>query len=117
MVVVACRPTTAASRSGVAPNTVKELPGAPAKAAVIGRADVGELVHPAQTDREVELALVAEADRAAEIGADGGALRVGGLLRHVEAERLRARTREKAFCVTLEIWKRPNGVMVAAAGA
>mgnify|MGYP003693927659 CR=1 FL=1 len=23
----------------------------------------------------------------------------------------------KAFCVTLEIWKRPNGVMVAAAGA
>ena len=24
---------------------------------------------------------------------------------------------EKAFWVTLEIWKRPNGVMVAAAGA
>ena len=24
---------------------------------------------------------------------------------------------QNAFCVTLEIWKRPNGVMVAAAGA
>src|SRR5882757_3773060 len=37
MWVVACKPTTAASRAGVAPNTVKELPGAPAKEAVIGR--------------------------------------------------------------------------------
>jgi hypothetical protein len=38
MVVVAWKPTTALSRAGVAPNTVKELPGAPAKAAVIGAA-------------------------------------------------------------------------------
>ena len=33
---------------------------------------------------------LAEADRARQIGADRGAQRVGGLLRHVEAERLRA---------------------------
>jgi hypothetical protein len=64
------------------------LPGAPANAAVIGRpvsegvagrpgerrrdrpAGVGELVLPAQPDRDVELALVAEADGAPEIGAD-----------------------------------------------
>src|SRR5580704_13235628 len=57
-------------------------------------AGVRKLVLPAKTDREVELALVTEADRASEIGADGGALRIGGLLRDVEAERLRARLRE-----------------------
>src|ERR1043165_8902643 len=50
---------------------------------------VGALVLPAETKCEIELALVAEADRTREIGADRGALRVGGLLRHIEVERLR----------------------------
>src|SRR5260370_1244640 len=59
-----------------------------------GPAGVGEFVLPAETNRNVELALVAEADRAREIGADRGAQRVGGLLRDVEAERLRARFAE-----------------------
>ena len=58
-------------------------------------AGVGELVLPAQPNREVELALVAKADGTSEIGADGGAQRVGGLLRHIEAERLCARFAER----------------------
>ena len=57
-------------------------------------AGVGELVLPAEPDRDIELALAAKADGTSEIGADGCALRVGGLLRHVEVERLRARLRE-----------------------
>jgi hypothetical protein len=44
--VMACRPTTAASRAGVAPNTVKELPGG-----------VGQLVLPAETHVDVDLVL------------------------------------------------------------
>src|ERR1700730_2953218 len=58
-------------------------------------AGVGELVLPAQAEGEVELALVAEADRTPEIGADGGAQRIGGLLRDVEAERLRTGLTER----------------------
>jgi hypothetical protein len=58
-------------------------------------AGFSELVLPTETDREVELLVVAEADRAPGIGTDRGALRVGGLLRDVEAERLRARLAER----------------------
>jgi hypothetical protein len=53
-------------------------------------AGVGQLVLPAQADRDVELLLVAKADGAPEISADGGAQGVGGLRHDVEAERLRA---------------------------
>ena len=45
----------------------------------------------------MDLLILAEADRAAEIGADGGALRVGGLLCDVEVERLRTRFVERVL--------------------
>src|ERR1700738_3682859 len=95
MVVVAWKPTTALSRAGVAPNTVKLLPGAPAKAAVIGRpVSANSCCQPSRTARS-SLRSLPRPIETAEIGADGGALRVGGLLRHVEAERLRARFAER----------------------
>jgi len=42
MLVMAWKPTTALSRAGVARNTVKLLPGAPATAAVVGRPVSGQ---------------------------------------------------------------------------
>src|SRR5580704_14347090 len=74
-------------------------------------AGVGELVLPAQPDRDVELALVAETDRASEIGADGGALRVRRLLRDVEAERLCATFAERVLrhARNLEVAERRDG--------
>src|SRR5260370_12466032 len=52
MVVVACKPSAALSRAGVAPNTVKALPGAPAKAAVIGRpVSASSCCQPSRTAR------------------------------------------------------------------
>src|SRR6266851_8686135 len=57
-------------------------------------AGVGVFVHPAQAQVEAERALAAQSDGARQIGAQGGAQRGGGLRRHVEAERLRARFAE-----------------------
>ena len=91
---VAEKPTTAALRSGVAPNTVKELAGAPAKAAVIGRAvSANSCSQPSRSARSSLRSLPQADRRRGEVGADRGALRVGGLLRHVEAERAARPTR------------------------
>jgi invasion protein IalB len=83
-----------ADHGGIARRRSAEHGEAVARRAGEGRdrpTGVGELVLPAKTGREAEFALVAEADGASEIGADGGALRVGDLLRDVEVERLGAR--------------------------
>src|SRR5260370_1845759 len=83
-----------ADDSGVARRRGAEHGEGVARRAGEGRRDrpagVGELVLPAESNLEVELALVADADRACEIGADGGALPVGVLLRTGAPNGLRA---------------------------
>ena len=87
MVVAACRPITAASRRGGAEHG-EGVAGRAGESRADRPADVVELVLPAQPKGEVELAVAAKGDGTSEIGADGGAQRVGGLPRHIEAERL-----------------------------
>src|ERR1700704_3539505 len=116
MLVLACKPTMALSRAGVAPNTVKELAGAAAKAAVIGRpvsATAGG--HPRRTGTSsfLSLPMPIELPRSAPMVVRCELVVCCATLRLSDC----APDSLNAFWVVLEIWKRPNGVIVADAGA
>src|SRR5882757_11028073 len=66
-------------------------------------AGVGIFMQPAQPERQVEVALVAEPNGAGEVGAERRAHRRGGLLRDVEVERLGARFGEAVLGHTQDL--------------
>jgi hypothetical protein len=84
MLVRAEKPITGLSRCGVAPNTAKEAVGAPANAAVIGRPVLANSC--CQAKRKGERSGIAEHYGARQVSTEGRSQRVGGLLRHVQAQ-------------------------------
>ncbi len=114
--VLAERPMTAELRNGVAPNTVKELAGAPAKAAVIGRpVSANSCSQPRRSARSTFFSLprLISPARSAPKVVRCEFVVCCATLRLSDC----APDSENAFCVVLVIWKRPNGVSVALAGA